>query len=80
MDGMKDPRLPLYMTKNKDEILKAGYSKKTEDKVITYYKGENKVDRSEAVLVDANKGYYGIGFAFDIPAKPNAWSDIFTMA
>lgn len=76
MDGMKDPRLPLYMTKNKDEILKAGYSKKTEDKVITYYKGENKVDRSEAVLVDANKGYYGIRFAFDIPAKPNAWSNM----
>lgn len=76
MDGMKDPRLPLYMTKNKDEILKAGYSKKTEDKVTTYYKGENKVDRSEAVLVDANKGYYGIRFAFDIPAKPNAWSNM----
>lgn len=76
MDGMKDPRLPLYMTKNKDEILKAGYSKKTEDKVTTYYKGENKVDRSEAVLVDADNGYYGIRFAFDIPAKPNAWSNM----
>ena len=66
MAGMEDPRLPLYMTKNKDEILKAGYSKKTENNVTTYYKGETAVTRSEAIVADKETGYYGIRFAFSI--------------
>lgn len=85
MSGMKDPRQPLYMTKNKDEILKNGYSKekvKEDDgaEVTKYYKGsgEGKVEvlKSEAVVVEADKGYYGIRFAFDIPNKPNSWSTL----
>lgn len=75
MSGMKDPRQPLYMTKNIDEVLGDGYSKKTdEDKVVTYWKGDTKVDKSEAVVVEANKEYLGIRFASGLPNKPNNWA------
>lgn len=75
MSGMKDPRQPLYMTKNVDEVLRDGYSKKKDDNdVVTYWKGDKKVDRTEAVSVEAGKEYLGIRFASGLPNKPNNWA------
>lgn len=80
MSGMKDPRQPLYMTMNTDEVLNSGYTKESKDGVTTYYRGsgdsKTAVDASEAVAVPANSGYYGIRFAFDVPNKPNSWSTL----
>lgn len=75
MSGMKDPRQPLYMTKNIEDVLYEGYSKKKdEDGVVTYWKGDKQVDKSEAVAVEENKQYLGIRFASGLPNKPNNWA------
>ena len=75
MTGMKDPRQPLYMTKNIDDVLREGYSKKKdENNVVTYWKDDKQVDKSEAVAVEANKEYLGIRFASGLPNKPNNWA------
>lgn len=75
MSGMKDPRQPLYMTKNVADVLRDGYStKKDENNVVTYWKGSTQVDKSEAVAVESGKEYLGIRFASGLPNKPNNWA------
>lgn len=77
MTGLKDPRQPLYMTKNTDDILNAGYSKEKKDDTTIYFKTDDKgktpVSEAEAVAVKANDQYLGIRFASGLPAKPNSW-------
>lgn len=59
MVGMDDPRLPLYMTKNRDITMST-----------TNDAGEAVVD----TIMKAGTEYIGIPFASGLPAKPNAWS------
>ena len=79
MSGLNDPRQPLYMTKNTDDILNAGYSKEKKDDTTIYYKTDDKdkkpVPKTEAVAVAANSEYLGIRFASGLPAKPNSWGN-----
>lgn len=80
MDGFKDPRQPLYMTKNTEDILKDGYSKaKDDNKNDFYYKTADKdktpVAKSEAVLVEKDAKYLGMRIGSGLPAKPNAWGN-----
>ena len=83
MVGMKDPRLPLYMTKNRI-IFKPGYEAIKDDagKETGFYKNTNdendtkEYTKEEATLIPEDTDYYGIAFASGLPAKPNLWGNL----
>lgn len=80
LTGFNDPRLPLYMTKNTDDILNDGYEKTKDDDKNTIYivKGDaskTPVPKSEAVKIEEDSKYLGIRIGSGLPAKPNQWGN-----
>ncbi|MCP9612539.1 SusD/RagB family nutrient-binding outer membrane lipoprotein [Coprobacter tertius] len=65
MTGFKDPRLPLYMTKNINAVMKL--DAKPDPDTGKYQKSDT--------LVEKGTKYLGIRIGSGLPPKPNPWSN-----